>query len=99
MNKKAPLADAPDDAQWATMSKSEKKSRGLYAVARPHVNAQTVASALARKTGEHVRLAPAEGDAGVLMVPTSGLSRTGKPASMRMNTSMIWLSDNLDFFM
>ncbi len=74
-------------------------TRGLYTSAGHLVDVQTVASALARKTGEHVELAPAEGAAGVLMVPTSGLSRTGKPASMRLSTSMIWLPDNLDFFM
>jgi Family of unknown function (DUF6088) len=55
-------------------------ARGLYAAAGQPVNAQTVASALARKTGEHVGLAPAEGSSDVLVVPTSGLSRTLKAA-------------------
>jgi hypothetical protein len=51
-------------------------SRGLYAVAGQRVDAQTVASALARKTGERVGFAPANGHGDVLVVPTSGLSRT-----------------------
>lgn len=55
-------------------------ARGLYATAGQPVDAQTVASALARKTGEHVGLAPVEGAGEVLVVPTSGLSRTLKAA-------------------
>ena len=55
-------------------------ARGLYAAAGQSVDAQTVASALARKTGEHVVLAPAKGHGEVLVVPTSGLSRTRKAA-------------------
>jgi len=55
-------------------------ARGLYAAAGQHVDAQTVASALANKTGERVGLAPAEGRSDVLVVPTSGLSRTVKAA-------------------
>lgn len=55
-------------------------ARGLYAAAGQHVDAQTVASALARKTGERVGLAPAEGPDDVLVVPTSGLSRTFRVA-------------------
>jgi hypothetical protein len=55
-------------------------ARGLYAAAGEHVDAQTVASALAHKTGERVGLAPAEGPGDVLVVPTSGLSRTVKAA-------------------
>jgi hypothetical protein len=59
----------------------ERVARGLYAAAGQPVDAQTVASALARKTGEHVGFAPTEGHAGgVLVVPTSGLSRTLKAA-------------------
>ena len=54
-------------------------ARGLYAAAGQRVDAQTVASALARKTGEHVGLAPAQRPGDVLLVPTSGLSRTGEP--------------------
>jgi hypothetical protein len=55
-------------------------ARGLYAAAGQHVNAQTVASALARKTGEHVGLAQTEEHGDLLVVPTSGLSRTLKAA-------------------
>ena len=55
-------------------------ARGLYAAAGQQVDAQTVASALAQKTGERVGLAPAEGVGNVLVVPTSGLSRTVKAA-------------------
>ena len=51
-------------------------ARGLYAAAGQSVDAQTVARALARKTGEHVGLTPVEGPGDVLVVPTSGLSRT-----------------------
>ena len=53
-------------------------ARGLYAAAGQQVDAQTVARALAHKTGERVGLAPSEGTTDVLVVPTSGLSRTVK---------------------
>ena len=53
-------------------------ARGLYAAAGQQVDAQTVARALAHKTGERVGLAPSEGSGDVLVVPTSGLSRTVK---------------------
>jgi hypothetical protein len=53
-------------------------ARGLYAAAGQQVDAQTVARALAHKTGERVGLAPSEGTGDVLVVPTSGLSRTVK---------------------
>ena len=36
----------------------ERVARGLYALAGQHLDAQTVASALAQKTGERVGLAP-----------------------------------------
>jgi Family of unknown function (DUF6088) len=55
-------------------------ARGLYAAASQRVDAQTVAIALARKNGERVGLPTAEGHGAVLMVPTSGLSRTLKAA-------------------
>ena len=55
-------------------------ARGLYASAGEQVDAQTVASALAHKTGERVGLAPVKGSGDVLVVPTSGLSRTVKAA-------------------
>jgi len=57
---------------------SVRVARGLYAAAGQQVDAQTVASALAHKTGERVGLAPAEGPGNVLVVPTSSLSRTIK---------------------
>jgi hypothetical protein len=50
----------------------------LYAAAGQQVDAQKVARALAHKTGERVELAPSEGTSDVLVVPTSGLSRTVK---------------------
>lgn len=50
-------------------------ARGLYATAGQQVDAQTVARALANKTGERVSLAPSEVPGDVLVVPTSGLSR------------------------
>lgn len=53
-------------------------ARGLYAAAGQQVDAQTLARALSHKTGERVGLAPSEGTSGVLVVPTSGLSRTVK---------------------
>jgi hypothetical protein len=55
-------------------------ARGLYAAPGQPVDAQSVASALARKTGEHVGLAPEKGHGEVLVVPTSGVSRTLKAA-------------------
>jgi len=55
-------------------------ARGLYATTGQHVNAQAVATAIAHKTGERVGLAPAEVPGDVLVVPTSGLSRTVKTA-------------------
>jgi hypothetical protein len=55
-------------------------ARGLYAAAGEQVDAQTVASALAHKTGERVGIAPAEAPSDVLVVPTSGLSRIVKAA-------------------
>lgn len=55
-------------------------ARGLYAATGQHVDAQTVASALAQKTGERVGLAPSEGPDDLLVVPTCGLSRTVKAA-------------------
>ena len=53
-------------------------ARGLYAAADQQVDAQKVARALAHKTSERVELAPSEGTSDVLVVPTSGLSRTVK---------------------
>jgi len=53
-------------------------ARGLYAAAGQQVDAQTVAIALAHKTGERLGIAPTEGPSDVLVVPTSGLSRIVK---------------------
>ena len=53
-------------------------ARGLYVAAGLQVDAQTVARALAHKTGERVGLSPSEGTGDVLVVPTSGLSRIVK---------------------
>ena len=55
-------------------------ARGLYAASGQRVDAQTVAIALANKTGERVGLGRAKGSGDVLLVPTSGLSRTVKAA-------------------
>ena len=60
-------------------------ARGLYAAAGQQVDAQTVASALAHKTGERVGVAPTQGPGDVLVVPTSGLSRTVKTAGHTMH--------------
>ena len=54
----------------------ERVARGLYANSGQRVDAQTIANAFAQKTGERVGLAPSEGTDHLLMVPTSGLSRT-----------------------
>ncbi len=53
-------------------------ARGLYAAAGQCIDAQTVASAVAHKTGEQVGLTPTQGPGDVLVVPTSGQSRTLK---------------------
>jgi hypothetical protein len=53
-------------------------ARGLYAAAGQQVDAQTVARALAYKTGERVGLVNSQLADDVLVVPTSGLSRTVK---------------------
>ena len=53
-------------------------ARGLYAAAGQQVDAQTVARALAYKTGERVGLVNSQVAGDVLVVPTSGLSRTVK---------------------
>ena len=53
-------------------------ARGLYALAGQSVDAQTVARAVAQKTGERVGLAPNAEPNDELVVPTSGVSRTVK---------------------
>ena len=53
-------------------------ARGLYALAGQSVDAQTVARAVAQKTGERVGLAPNAELNDELVVPTSGVSRTLK---------------------
>jgi hypothetical protein len=55
-------------------------ARGLFAVAGQAVNAQTVACALAQKTGERVVMDPHTVSGDVMVVPTSGLSRRVKSA-------------------
>lgn len=57
----------------------ERVARGLYVTAGQRVDAQSIAHAMAQKTGEKVGLAPAAGE-DLLVVPTSGLSRTVKTA-------------------
>lgn len=51
-------------------------ARGLYLPAGQRVEVQTIAAAVAQKTGETVGLASSEALPHVLVVPTSGLSRT-----------------------
>ena len=53
-------------------------ARGLYVLAGQSVDAQTVARAVAQKTGERVGLGPNAELDDELVVPTSGLSRTVK---------------------
>ena len=59
-------------------------ARGLYATAGQIVEAQTVAAAVAHKTGERVGFVPSQGPRDVLVVPTSGLSRTVKAVGHTM---------------
>jgi hypothetical protein len=56
----------------------ERVARGLYAAAGQSVATQTVANAVAQKTGEQVGLVICEGTARRLVVPTSGPSRSVK---------------------
>ena len=58
----------------------ERVARGLYVTAGQRVDAQSIAHAMAQKTGEKVGLAPAGGAEDLLVVPTSGLSRTVQAA-------------------
>ena len=58
----------------------ERVARGLYVTAGQRVDAQSIAHAMAQKTGEKVGLAPAGGAEDLLVVPTSGLTRTVKAA-------------------
>jgi len=69
---------AVDQALFRMMSAGiiVRVARGLYVTAGQRVDAQTIAHAMAQKTGEQVGLAPTEGTNNLLVVPTSGLSRT-----------------------
>jgi hypothetical protein len=69
---------AVDQALFRMMSAGiiVRVARGLYVTAGQRVDAQTIAQAMAQKTGEQVGLAPAGGTNNLLVVPTSGLSRT-----------------------
>ena len=58
----------------------ERVARGLYVTAGQRVDAQSIAHAMAQKTGEKIGLAPAGGAENLLVVPTSGLSRTVQAA-------------------
>jgi hypothetical protein len=53
-------------------------TRGLYAANGEVVETQAVAAAVAHKTGEQVALAPSEASGNVVVVATSGMSRTVK---------------------
>lgn len=54
----------------------ERVARGLYVAVGQHVDAQTIARAVAQKTGERLGLSPSPEPADLLVVPTSGLTRT-----------------------
>ncbi|MEY4442837.1 MAG: hypothetical protein RL442_1837 [Pseudomonadota bacterium] len=54
----------------------ERVARGLYVAAGQHVDAPTIARAVAQKTGERLGLSPIPEPTGHLVVPTSGLTRT-----------------------
>jgi hypothetical protein len=73
---------AVDQALFRMMSAGiiERVARGLYVTAGQRVDAQTIAHAMAQKTGEHVGLAPSAGTDHLLVVPTSGLTRTVQAA-------------------
>jgi Family of unknown function (DUF6088) len=73
---------AVDQALHRMMRAGEiaRVARGLYAFAGQSVDAQTVARAVAHKTGERVGLVPSRRAHDVLVVPTSGQSRTVKAA-------------------
>lgn len=58
----------------------ERVARGLYAKSGEQVDAQTIAYAVAQKTGERLGLAPSGDTNQLLVVPTSGPSRTVKSA-------------------
>ena len=58
----------------------QRVARGLYAKSGQQVDAQTIAYAAAQKTGERLGLAPSGDTDQLLVVPTSGLSRTVKAA-------------------
>lgn len=58
----------------------ERVARGLYVTAGQRVDTQSIAHAMAQKTGEKVGLVPAAGAEDLLVVPTSGLTRTVKAA-------------------
>lgn len=73
---------AVDQALYRMMRSGviSRVSRGLYAAAGQSIKAQTVATAVAHKTGERVGFVPSEERRDVLVVPTSGPSRTVKAA-------------------
>lgn len=64
--------------------KIERVARGLYVAAGQRVNAQTVATAVAHKTGERLGLSLPTKLCDGVVVPTSGLSRTVKAAAHRV---------------
>jgi hypothetical protein len=71
---------AVDQALFRLMKEGAivRVARGMYAAAGQHVDVRMVARALASRTGERVGLAPAQVPGDVLVVPTSGQSRTLK---------------------
>lgn len=73
---------AVDQALFRMMSAGtiERVARGLYVTAGQRVDAQTIAHAMAQKTGERVGLTPSAGTDHLLVVPTSGLTRTVQAA-------------------
>ncbi len=74
-------------------------ARGLYVVSGQIVEAHTVATAVAYKTGEQLGFMPSDGLSNVTVVPTSGLSRTLKAAGhtlqfRRMSQRKVQLAAN-----
>lgn len=59
-------------------------ARGMYVVAGQRVEAAAVAAAVAQKTGERVGLAPSAEVSDILVVSTSGVSRTLKVAGQTL---------------
>ena len=69
-------------------------TRGLYAAAGEVVETQTVAAAVAHKTGEQVAITPSEALGNVVVVATSGMSRTVKAMGHTLQFHRIHLASS-----